>query len=163
MLQGYLYEGLRSPFGRHAGALAGIRPDDLAAQVVRALVARSQLPAERIEDVIMGNVCQSGEDSRNVARFVGLLAGVREAAGGLTVNKLCGSGMAAALDAARSITVGEAGLYLAGGTESMTRAPFVVAKSPAAWGRQPEVYDSTIGTRFPNREFSDAFGDYTMP
>lgn len=86
MLQGYLYDGLRSPFGRHAGALAGIRPDDLAAQV---LVARSQLPAERIEDVIMGNVRQSGEDSRNVARFVGLLAGVREAADGLTVNRLC--------------------------------------------------------------------------
>jgi acetyl-CoA C-acetyltransferase len=82
MLQGYIYDGLRSPFGRHAGALAGTRPDDLSAQVARALLDRSELPLERIEDVILGNVCQSGEDSRNVARFVGLLAGVREEAGG---------------------------------------------------------------------------------
>lgn len=163
MLQGYIYDGLRSPFGRHAGALSGIRPDDLAAQVTRALIARSDLPTDRIEDVIMGNVCQSGEDSRNVARFIGLLAGAPETAGGLTVNRLCGSGMAAALDAARSITVGEADLYVAGGTESMTRAPFVMAKSASAWARQPEVYDTTIGTRFPNRDFGRKFGDYTMP
>ncbi|SDE08713.1 acetyl-CoA C-acetyltransferase, partial [Paracoccus isoporae] len=142
MLEGYIFDGLRSAFGRHAGALSGIRADDLAAQVISALVGRSDLPVERIEDVILGNVCQSGEDSRNVARFAGLLGGVHEAAGGLTVNRLCGSGMAAALDAARSVTVGEADLYLAGGTESMTRAPFVVAKSPAAWARQPEIYDS---------------------
>ncbi len=163
MLNGYIYDGLRSPFGRHAGALSGIRPDDLAAQVVRALVARSELPVERIEDVIMGNVCQSGEDSRNVARFVGLLSGINVEAGGLTVNRLCGSGMAAALDAARSITVGEADLYLAGGTESMTRAPFVVAKSPSAWDRQPQIFDSTIGTRFPNKTIAAEFGDYAMP
>lgn len=163
MLQGYIYDGLRSPFGRHAGALAGIRPDDLAAQVIRALVARSPLPVERIEDVVLGNVCQSGEDSRNIARFAGLLGGVREEAGGLTVNRLCGSGMAAALDAARSVTLGEADLYLAGGVESMSRAPFVLGKSPAPWHRQPEIYDSTIGTRFPNKAFAKAFGDYTMP
>lgn len=163
MLQGYIYDGLRSPFGRHAGALASIRPDDLAARVIAALIQRSDLPVDRIEDVILGNVCQSGEDSRNVARFSGLLGGVHEAAGGLTVNRLCGSGMAAALDAARSITVGEADLYLAGGTESMTRAPFVVAKSASAWARQPEMYDSTIGTRFPNKRFAKEFGDYTMP
>ncbi|KRW97552.1 acetyl-CoA C-acyltransferase [Paracoccus sp. MKU1] len=163
MLQGYIYDGLRSPFGRHAGALSTIRPDDLAVQVVRALVARSELPVERIEDVILGNVCQSGEDSRNVARFVGLLSGIRMEAGGLTVNRLCGSGMAAALDAARSVTLGEAALYVAGGTESMSRAPFVLAKSPAPWHRQPEIYDSTIGTRFPNREFAERFGDYSMP
>ena len=163
MLNGYIYDGLRSPFGRHAGALSGIRPDDLAAQVVRALVARSELPVERIEDVIMGNVCQSGEDSRNVARFVGLLSGINVEAGGLTVNRLCGSGMAAALDAARSITVGEADLYLAGGTESMTRAPFVVAKSPSSWYRQPQIFDSTIGTRFPNKTIAAEFGDYAMP
>lgn len=163
MLNGYIYDGLRSPFGRHAGALAGIRADDLGAQVVRALVERSSLPVERIEDVILGNVCQSGEDSRNVARFVGLLAGVPLEAGGLTVNRLCGSGMAAALDAARSVTVGEADLYVAGGTESMTRAPFVLAKSPSAWHRQPEAYDSTIGTRFPNPAIGERFGDYTMP
>lgn len=163
MLQGYIYDGLRSPFGRHAGALSDIRPDDLAAQVVKALIARSELPVDRIEDVILGNVCQSGEDSRNVGRYAGLLAGVHEAAGGLTVNRLCGSGMAAVLDAARSVTVGEAELYVAGGVESMTRAPFVMAKSPHPWDRQPEIYDSTIGTRFPNQAFGEAFCDYTMP
>lgn len=163
MLDAYIYDGLRSPFGRHAGALASVRPDDLAARVVRALIERSDLPVDQIEDVILGNVCQSGEDSRNVARFVGLLSGVRMEAGGLTVNRLCGSGMSAALDAARSVTLGEAGLYVAGGTESMTRAPFVMAKSPAPWHRQPEMYDSTIGTRFPNKQFAKEFGDYTMP
>jgi len=163
MLQGYIYDGLRSPFGRHAGALSTIRPDDLAAQVIRALVDRSDLPVDRIEDVVLGNVCQSGEDSRNIGRFAGLLAGVSEAAGGLTVNRLCGSGMAAVLDVARSVTVGEADLYVAGGVESMTRAPFVLAKSPAAWNRQPEIYDSTIGTRFPNKAFAKTFGDYAMP
>lgn len=163
MLQAYIYDGLRSPFGRHAGALADIRADDLAAQVVRALLDRSDLLVDRVEDVILGNVCQSGEDSRNVARFIGLLGGVRMEAGGLTVNRLCGSGMAAALDAARSVTVGEADLYIAGGTESMTRAPFVVAKSSSAWARQPEIYDSTIGTRFPNKAFSARYGDFSMP
>ncbi|UCI31801.1 acetyl-CoA C-acyltransferase [Mesorhizobium sp. B4-1-4] len=163
MLHGYVYDGLRSPFGRHGGALAGIRPDDLAAAVVNALVAKSDLPVEKIEDVILGNVCQSGEDSRNVARFVGLLSGVRMQAGGLSVNRLCGSGMAAVLDAARSTTVGEGELYVAGGVESMTRAPFVLGKSPSAWNRQPEIYDSTIGTRFSNAGFAEKFGDYTMP
>lgn len=163
MLEGYIYDGLRSPFGRHAGALAGIRPDDLAAMVIHALVERSDLPVDRIEDVILGNVCQSGEDSRNVGRFAGLLGGVRMEAGGVTVNRLCGSGMAAALDAARSITVGEAGLYVAGGTESMTRAPFVIGKSQTAWGRQAQMYDSTIGTRFPNTAFVRKFGDFAMP
>lgn len=163
MLQGYIYDGLRSPFARHAGTLSTIRPDDLAAQVIEALLRRSDLPMERIEDVVLGNVCQSGEDSRNIGRFAGLLAGVREEAGGLTVNRLCGSGMAAALDVARSITVGEGDLYVAGGVESMSRAPFVLAKSASAWGRQAEIYDSTIGTRFPNAEFAHRFGDWAMP
>lgn len=163
MLQGYIYDGLRSPFGRHAGALAGIRPDDLAAQMIRALIARSDLPSDRIEDVILGNVCQSGEDSRNIARFAGLLAGVPVAAGGQTVNRLCGSGMAAVLDAGRSVTLGEGALYLAGGVESMTRAPFVLAKSPGAWDRQAAIFDSTIGTRFPNPAFVAEYGDDSMP
>lgn len=163
MLQAYIYDGLRSPFGRHAGALANVRADDLVAQVMRALLERSELPLDQIEDVIVGNVCQSGEDSRNVARFASLLAGVRMEAGGITVNRLCGSGMAAALDAARSVTVGEAPLYLTGGVESMTRAPFILAKSSSAWAREPEIYDSTIGARFPNKVFSKAFGNYSMP
>lgn len=163
MLDAYIYDGLRSPFGRHAGVLASVRPDDLAAKVIADLVARSAFEAAEIEDVILGNVCQSGEDSRDVARFAGLLAGLPIEVGGLTVNRLCGSGMSAALDAARSVTVGEAPLYIAGGVESMTRAPFVVAKSAAAWGRQPEMYDSTIGTRFPNPRIAELFGDFAMP
>lgn len=163
MLNAYIYDGLRSPFGRHAGALASVRPDDLAAKVLADLVARSEFDASEIEDVILGNVCQSGEDSRDVARFVGLLAGLPIEVGGLTVNRLCGSGMSAALDAARSVTVGEAPLYVAGGVESMTRAPFVVAKSASAWGRQAEMYDSTIGTRFPNPRIAAEYGDFSMP
>jgi len=163
MLDAYIYDGLRSPFGRHAGALASVRPDDLAAKVIADLVARSAFEAAEIEDVILGNVCQSGEDSRDVARFAGLLAGLPIEVGGLTVNRLCGSGMSAALDAARSVTVGEAPLYIAGGVESMTRAPFVMAKSATAWGRQPEMYDSTIGTRFPNPRIAELFGDFAMP
>ena len=154
MLEAYIYDGLRSPFGRHAGALSGIRSDDLMAQVIAGLLSRSDLPTENIEDAVIGNVCQSGEESRNVARFSALLGGVPLESGGLTVNRLCGSGMAAALDVSRSITVGEADLYLAGGVESMTRAPFVMGKSPTAWDRQPEIYDSTIGTRFPNPAFA---------
>lgn len=163
MLDAYIYDGLRSPFGRHAGGLSTVRPDDLAAKVLADLVARSEFDASEIEDVILGNVCQSGEDSRNVARFASLLAGLPIELGGLTVNRLCGSGMSAALDAARSVIVGEAPLYVAGGVESMTRAPFVVAKSASAWGRQPEMYDSTIGTRFPNPQIAKIYGDYSMP
>ena len=163
MLEAYVYDGLRSPFGRHGGALAAIRPDDLAAQVIEKLVARSPFDADMIEDVILGNVCQSGEDSRNVARFAGLLAGLPVKAGGVTVNRLCGSSMAAALDAARSVTLGEAPLYIAGGVESMTRAPFTIPKSANAWDRTSAIYDSAIGTRFPNPRIAELFGDYPMP
>lgn len=163
MLDAYVYDGLRSPFGRHAGALSGIRPDDLAAQVIAALVERSELPRDRIEEVVLGNVCQSGEDSRNVARFSALLAGLPIEVGAQTVNILCGSGMASALHVARAVTTGEGALYVAGGVESMTRAPFVVAKSASAWERVPQMYDSTIGTRFPNPDFAREFGDFSMP
>ena len=163
MLDAFVYDGLRSPFDRHGGALAGVRPDDLAAQVIEKLVARSSFPVEMIEDVILGNVCQSGEDSRNVARFAGLLAGLPVTVGGLTVNRLCGSSMAAALDAARSITLGEAPLYIAGGVESMTRAPFAIAKSAQPWQRSSEIYDTAIGTRFPNPKIAATYGDFAMP
>ncbi len=163
MLDAVIYDGLRTPFGRHAGALSSVRPDDLAVQLIKSLISRHPTLAEAIEDVILGNVCQSGEDSRNIARFVGLMAGIPIQAGGVTVNRLCGSGMSAALSAARSVSVGEGNLYLAGGVESMTRAPFVVAKSPKAWDRQPEIYDATIGTRFPNPEMARLFGDFAMP
>ncbi len=163
MLDAYIFDGLRSPFGRHGGALSAVRPDDLAAQVLEALVKRSAFDPAEIEDVILGNVCQSGEDSRNVARYSALLAGLPVEVGGLTVNRLCGSGMSAALDAARSITVGEAPLYVAGGVESMTRAPFTIAKSETPFGRQAQIYDSAIGARFPNPRIANMHGEYPMP
>ncbi len=163
MLDAYIYDGVRSPFGRHGGALASVRPDDLAAQVLEALVERSEFDASEIEDVILGNVCQSGEDSRNVARYAALLAGLPVEVGGLTVNRLCGSGMSAALDAARAVTVGEAPLYVAGGVESMTRAPFTIAKSETAYARQAQIFDSAIGARFPNPRIAEMHGEYPMP
>ncbi|WP_138936085.1 acetyl-CoA C-acyltransferase [Roseovarius arcticus] len=163
MLDAYIYDGIRSPFGRHGGVLAGIRPDDLMAQVIQVLMARTSLSPEMIEDVVLGNVCQSGEDSRNLARFAALLSGLPETVGAQTVNRLCGSSMAAALDVARAVTVGEGALFVAGGVESMTRAPFVMGKSDKAWSRKAEIHDATAGKPFPNPRFTAAFGGDTMP
>lgn len=163
MLDAYLYAGLRSPFGRQGGSLAPVRPDDLAAAVIRQLVADSPFQPEQVEDVLLGCASQAGEDSRNVARHAALLAGLPVSVPGQTVNRLCGSGLAAVLDASRAITVGEGALYIAGGVESMTRAPFVVGKSETAYGREFRVFDSSIGARFPNPRVSQAHGDDTMP
>ena len=163
MLDAYLYGGLRSPFGRHGGALATVRPDDLAAMVIRELVARSGLDPAAIEDVVLGCAAQSGEDGRNVARHAALLAGLPPWVPGQTVNRLCGSGLAAVLDCARAVSAGEGDLYVAGGVESMTRAPFVVAKPEAAWARDFRVFDTTIGSRFPNPALVGRYGDDTMP
>ncbi|MBR9763345.1 MAG: 3-oxoadipyl-CoA thiolase [Rhodobacteraceae bacterium] len=163
MLDAYIYDGLRSPFARHAGSLSAIRPDDLAGQVIAALLERSDLPKDQIEEAILGNVCQSGEDSRNIARFSALLGGLPESIGAQTVNRLCGSGMSAALDVARAITVGDGSLYLAGGVESMTRAPYVMSKPGSAFGRDAQICDSTIGARFPNPAFTKQFGNHSMP
>ena len=163
MLDAYLYGGLRSPFGRHGGALATVRPDDLAAMVIRELVARSGLDPAAIEDVVLGCAAQSGEDGRNVARHAALLAGLPPSVPGQTVNRLCGSGIAAVLDCARAVSAGEGDLYVAGGVESMTRAPFVVAKPEAAWARDFRVFDTTIGSRFPNPALVGRYGDDTMP
>ncbi|WP_292932498.1 3-oxoadipyl-CoA thiolase [Noviherbaspirillum sp.] len=163
MLDAYIYDGLRTPFGRHAGALAPVRPDDLVAEVMRALVARNPWKPEQIEDVILGDTNQAGEDSRNVARNALLAAGLPYSVPGQTVNRLCASGLAAVMDAARAITCGEGDLYVAGGVESMSRAPFVVAKSEAAFGRDFKVFDSTIGARFPNPKVTKEYGADTMP
>ncbi|MGA3796648.1 3-oxoadipyl-CoA thiolase [Pseudomonas fluorescens] len=159
----YIYDGLRSPFGRHAGALAGVRPDDLLASVVRALVARNPFEVRDYEDLIAGCSSQAGEDGRNLARHVALLSGLPTAVGGLTVNRLCGSGLAAVLDAARAVRCGEGELFIAGGAESMSRAPFVVAKAQSAWSRDFQVYDSTLGARFPNPKVESGFGADSMP
>jgi len=163
MLDAYIYDGLRTPFGRHAGKLAPVRPDDLLAGVMQALVARSKLPLERLEDVIIGCTNQAGEDSRNVARNALLAAGLPATIPGQTVNRLCASGLAAVLDAARAITAGEGELYLAGGVESMSRAPFVVAKAESAYQREMKSYDTTMGARFPNARVIERYGADTMP
>ncbi len=135
MLNAYIYEGLRSPFGRHAGELASIRPDDLAATVIQKLLEKSAVPGADIEDVILGDTNQAGEDSRNVARNALLLAGLPVTVPGQTVNRLCASGLGAVIDSARAITCGEGDLYIAGGVESMSRAPFVMGKAESAYSR----------------------------
>ncbi|MCG8908092.1 3-oxoadipyl-CoA thiolase [Pseudomonas sp. DP-17] len=163
MLNAYIYAGLRTPFGRHAGALAPVRPDDLVAQVIRELLARTQVPGDAIEDVILGNTNQAGEDSRNIARHAALLAGLPVTVPGQTVNRLCASGLAAVIDAARAVTCGEGELFVAGGVESMSRAPFVMAKAEAAYSRDLTVFDSTIGARFPNPKIVAGFGNDSMP
>src|ERR1700691_4830302 len=150
MLDAYVYDGLRTPIGRHAGGLAPVRPDDLLAVVIKALLARSPFKPESFEDAIVGCTNQAGEDARNVARHAALLGGLPIETGGLTVNRLCGSGLAAVLDTARAASCGQGELFLAGGVESMSRAPFVLGKSESAYGREAKIFDSTIGARFPN-------------
>lgn len=129
MLNAYIYDGLRTPFGRHAGALADIRTDDLLANVMKALVEKHQLPKDIFDEVLIGDTNQAGEDSRNVARNAALIAGLDVRTPAQTVNRLCASGLAAIIDAARSITCDEGDIILAGGVESMTRAPFVFSKA----------------------------------
>ncbi len=163
MQDAIIYDGLRTPFGRHAGTLASVRPDDLMAGVIARLIARSRFPHGEIEDVIIGCTNQAGEDSRNVARHALLLSGVPQSAGGITLNRLCGSGLAAMADAARAVRCGEGELFVAGGVEVMSRAPFVTAKATSAYSRQVSVFDSTIGARFPNPKIEAAFGADTMP
>ena len=158
MLDAYIYDGLRTLFGRHGGALAPVRPDDLLAGVIRELVQRNGFELSRYEDVVIGNTNQAGEDARNVARHAGLLAGLPESVAGITVNRLCGSGLAATLDAARMVTVGEGELIVSGGTESMSRAPFVMAKAEKAVSHDMTIFDSTIAARFPNRAILSQFG-----
>jgi len=163
MLNAYIYDGLRSPFGRHAGALSMIRPDDLLAEVIRALVQRNGFDPANIEDVIAGCTNQAGEDARNVARHAGLLAGLPIETGGMTVNRLCGSGLAALSIAAQAITCSEGSLFVAGGVESMSRAPFVISKAERPFSREAKLFDSTIGARFPNPKIEAQFGNDTMP
>src|SRR5690606_13303486 len=126
MLDAYIYDGLRSPIGRHAGKLAPVRPDDLAGEVIREVVTRNKVDPAEISDVVLGCVNQAGEDNRNVARFAALLSGLPPSTPGVTVNRLCASGLQAVVDAARAVTVGEGDLYVAGGVESMSRAPYVI-------------------------------------
>jgi acetyl-CoA C-acetyltransferase len=163
MLDAYIYDGLRTPIGRHAGKLAPVRPDDLAAEVLKEVVSRNQVDAKEISDVVLGCVNQAGEDSRNVARFAALLSGLPPTTPGVTVNRLCASGLQAVVDAARAVTCGEGDLYVAGGVESMSRAPYVMSKSDAPYSREVKMFDTTIGSRFPNPKVVKSFGNHTMP
>jgi len=163
MQDAYVYDGLRTPIGRHAGGLAPVRPDDLLGGVIKELVGRNPFKAGDYEDAVIGCTNQAGEDARNVARHAALLAGLPTDIGGLTVNRLCGSGLAAVVDAGRAASTGQGALFVAGGVESMSRAPFVMAKSESAFSRDFKMFDSTIGARFPNPRIAKGFGQDTMP
>ena len=160
-----IVDAVRTPFGRYNGALKDVRPDDLATIVIKALMERNpKVPAEEIEDVVLGNANQAGEDNRNVARMAALLAGLPKQVGGTTINRLCGSGLDAVVYAARGILAGEGDIYIAGGTESMTRAPYVMAKPEMAYSRgNKELFDTTIGWRFTNEKLAEMYGEDSMP
>jgi len=156
-------DGLRTPFGRYGGALKDVRPDDLAAHVISALVERTALDPTLVDDVILGAANQAGEDNRNVGRMAALLAGLPIEVPGQTVNRLCGSGLQAVVSAAHAIAYGDGEVFIAGGVESMTRAPFVLAKPSAAFPRgEQTAYDTTLGWRFTNPRLADAYYPYSM-
>ncbi|MDH0732031.1 3-oxoadipyl-CoA thiolase [Pseudomonas sichuanensis] len=159
-----IIDAVRTPIGRYGGALSSVRPDDLAAVPIKALMARHpELDWSQVDDVILGCANQAGEDNRNVARMASLLAGLPIGVPGTTLNRLCGSGLDAIGNAARALRCGEAGLMLAGGVESMSRAPFVMGKSEQAFGRSAELYDTTIGWRFVNKLMQVQYGIDSMP
>ncbi|NCU17424.1 acetyl-CoA C-acyltransferase [Pallidibacillus pasinlerensis] len=160
-----IVDAVRTPIGRYKGALKSVRPDDLAAIAIKGLIERNpNVPVEEIEDVVLGNANQAGEDNRNVARMAGLLAGLPIETGGVTVNRLCGSGLDAVLYASRAIAFGDGDVYIAGGTESMTRAPFVMGKPELDFPRgNLEMYDTTIGWRFINKKLDEMYGTDSMP
>ena len=163
MSQAFLVDGVRTPIGRYGGALAAVRPDDLAAHTLRALVERHpDVDWSTVDDVVLGCANQAGEDNRDVARMALLLAGLPETVTGTTVNRLCGSGADALAIAARSIRSGEADLVVAGGVESMSRAPFVMGKAETPFSRSAEIYDTTIGWRFVNPVLEERFGTQSM-
>lgn len=159
----YIIDILRTPIGKYGGTLASVRPDDLAAHVIKKLMERNPaIPVNEIEDVIFGAANQAGEDNRNVARMALLLAGLPTSVGGVTVNRLCASGLQAIMDAARSIAHGDGDFYVAGGVESMSRAPFVMPKAEEGFSRKAEIYDTTLGWRFVNSKLSKLYHPYSM-
>lgn len=163
MKAAYIIDILRTPVGKYGGTLASVRPDDLAALVIKKLIDRNPaIDPKLIEDVVFGAANQSGEDNRNVARMAALLAGLPVEVGGVTVNRLCASGLQAIMDASRAIMLSEGEAYIAGGVESMSRAPFVMAKAGEAFSRKAEVYDTTLGWRFVNSKLSKLYHPYSM-
>jgi acetyl-CoA C-acetyltransferase len=163
MLDAYMYAGKRSPFGRYAGALAKKRPDDMLADVVAKVVAESGFAADKIEDLVVGCANQGGEDSRCVARHAALVAGLPIEVPGSVLQRNCGSGLNAIAVAAQAITCGEGDVFVAGGVESMSRAPIVMAKGDTAYSREIRIFDTTIGARFPNPLVENRYGGDTMP
>ncbi|MGB1156696.1 MAG: 3-oxoadipyl-CoA thiolase [Alphaproteobacteria bacterium] len=164
MNEAFIIDGTRTPFGRFGGALSGVRTDDLAAHPIRALMARfPDLPWEAVDDVIFGDANQAGEDNRNVARMAGLLAGLPDTVPGMTVNRLCGSGLEALAYAARTIKAGEGQCFVVGGVEGMSRAPFVMPKATTPFSRAAEIYDTTLGWRFVNPKMKQLYGTDSMP
>jgi 3-oxoadipyl-CoA thiolase len=164
MTAAFVVGGVRTPFGRYGGALAGVRPDDLAAHVIRELVARHpSVDRSAVDDVVLGCANQAGEDNRNVARMAALLGGLPETVPGTTINRLCGSGLDAVAYAARSIVAGEADLVIAGGVESMSRAPFVLPKASSPYSRAAEIHDTTLGWRLVNPLMAAGWGTDAMP
>lgn len=159
----YVIDAVRTPIGKYGGSLSTVRPDDLLAHVIRELVKRNpSIDIHAIEDVIAGAANQAGEDNRNVARMSALLAGLPVTVGGNTVNRLCASGLQAIMDASRAVMCNEGELYIAGGVESMSRAPFVMGKADSAFARNAEMFDTTLGWRFINKKLSDMYYPYTM-
>ena len=163
MKTAYIIDALRTPVGKYGGTLSSIRPDDLLAHVIKGIVDRNpSIDVNKIEDVIAGAANQAGEDNRDVARMSALLAGLPESVGGNTVNRLCASGLQAIMDASRAIMCGDGEMYLAGGVESMSRAPMVLAKATSAFSRNAEVYDTTIGWRFVNKKLAEMHYPFGM-
>ena len=159
----YVIDAVRTPIGKYGGILSSVRADDLAAVVIRALLSRNRnIDPQKIEDVIFGDANQAGEDNRNVARMAALLAELPVSVPGTTVNRLCASGLDAIIHAFRGIACGDGDLYIAGGVESMSRAPFAMAKSEYAFGRKAEIYDTTIGWRFLNKKLAEMYFPYSM-
>jgi 3-oxoadipyl-CoA thiolase len=163
MQEVYVIDAIRTPIGKYGGMLSGVRPDDMLAYVIRAILQRNEsVDVNAIEEVIAGAANQAGEDNRNVARMAALLAGLPITVAGNTVNRLCASGLQAIMDGARQIQCGDAQMIIAGGVESMTRAPFVQAKSTEAFGRQAEIFDTTMGWRFVNKQLAAMYHPYRM-
>jgi len=163
MKEVFIVDAIRTPIGKYGGALSSVRPDDLLANVIRSLIARNpSVDVNAIEDVIAGDANQSGEDNRNVARMASLLAGLPVSVAGNTVNRLCASGLQAIMDAARQVMCGDAELIIAGGVESMTRAPFVMGKAGSPFQRNAEIFDTTLGWRFINKKLAEKYHPFSM-
>jgi acetyl-CoA C-acetyltransferase len=159
----FIIDAVRTPIGKYGGTLSAVRPDDLLAIIIRALIERNKsVDMNAIEEVIAGAANQSGEDNRNVARMAVLLAGLPVSVAGVTVNRLCASGMQSIMDASRAIMCGDGEIYIAGGVESMTRAPFVMGKTSEAWNRKAEIFDTTMGWRFVNEKLAAVYYPFTM-